>query len=266
MTSAEFFAGPTRIGQIAVPVIDLDRAATFYEHVLGLRLLFRAPPGLVFFDCGGVRLMLSRPEHGEAETGAHLIYYQVADLTAACASIRAKGVALVHEPALIARMPDHELWIASLRDSEGNLLGFMSEVRLAEPERHPQLVAAADLKPGASGRFSGAVRVGTVAEIPGSPLSVYEVLFAAGARTVWHRHAGDQILIGLDGDIYVQLEGHERRRLSAGGAVRIPAGVRHWHGAGPAAAASHLALNHGEATEWEEAVSETDYRLPERTP
>jgi methylmalonyl-CoA/ethylmalonyl-CoA epimerase len=44
---------PTRIGQIAVPVGDLDRAVAFYEGTLGLRLLFRAPPGVAFFDCGG---------------------------------------------------------------------------------------------------------------------------------------------------------------------------------------------------------------------
>ena len=56
------FTGPHRIGQIAVPVADLDRAVAFYAEVLGLRFLFRAPPGLAFFDCGGVRLMLTREE------------------------------------------------------------------------------------------------------------------------------------------------------------------------------------------------------------
>jgi methylmalonyl-CoA/ethylmalonyl-CoA epimerase len=57
---------PTRIGQIAIPVGDLDRAVQFYGDVLGLRLLFRVPPALAFFDCGGVRLMLSPPEGPDA--------------------------------------------------------------------------------------------------------------------------------------------------------------------------------------------------------
>ena len=68
---------PTRIGQIAVPVGDLDRAVAFYEGTLGLRLLFRAPPGLAFFDCGGVRLMLSRPEGPDDAARAGIIYYLV---------------------------------------------------------------------------------------------------------------------------------------------------------------------------------------------
>lgn len=260
MTSPESFVGSARIGQIAVPVADLDRAAAFYEHALGLRLLFRAPPGLAFFECGSVRLMLTRPEGEEAGTRSGIIYYQVPDLTAAYDSLRGKGVEFVHAPHLIARMPDHDLWMAFVHDSEGNLLGLMSEVRTAEPERQPQLVAVSELAPGAPERFTGAVRVGTVAEIPGSPLSVYEVLFSAGARTVWHRHAGAQILVGLDGQCFFQIEGEGRRRLGAGQAVRIPGGVRHWHGAGHDGAASHLAVNQVGATQWGGEVSETDYR------
>ncbi len=260
MTSADSFAGPGRIGQIAVPVADLDRAAAFYEHTLGLRLLFRAPPGLVFFDCGGVRLMLTRPEGEEAGTRSAMIYYQVPHLTAAYDTLRGRGVEFVHAPQLIARMPDHDLWMAISQDSEGNLLGLMSEVRTAEPERLPRLVAAADLVPGVPERFTGAVRVGTVVEMPGSPLSVYEVLFGAGARTVWHRHAGDQILVGLDGECFFQIEGEGRRLLPPGRSVRFPQGVRHWHGAGPEGAASHLALNQAGATEWGGEVSEADYR------
>lgn len=133
---------------------------------------------------------------------------------------------------------------------------------MTETQRQPRLVAASDLVPGVPERFTGAVRVGIVAEAPGSPLSVYEVLFGAGARTVWHRHAGDQILVGLDGECFFQFEGEGRRRLAAGQTVRIPGGVRHWHGAGPVGAASHLALNHVGATEWGGMVSEMDYRSP----
>jgi methylmalonyl-CoA/ethylmalonyl-CoA epimerase len=125
-----------RIGQIAVPVQDLDRAVTFYADVLGLRLLFRAPPGLAFFDCGGVRLMLSRPEGQDAASRASVVYYVVADLSSTHAALLARGADVVQPPHLIARLPDHDLWMAFLRDSEGNLLGLMSEVRSAAPTGH----------------------------------------------------------------------------------------------------------------------------------
>src|SRR6476646_10319355 len=77
---------PTRIGQIAIAVSDLDRAVAWYENVLGLSLLFRAPPGLAFFDCGGVRLMLSRPEGDGAPVSTGVLYYVVADIASAHAT------------------------------------------------------------------------------------------------------------------------------------------------------------------------------------
>jgi methylmalonyl-CoA/ethylmalonyl-CoA epimerase len=122
-----------RIGQIAIPVADLERAVAFYSDVLGLRLLFRAPPGLAFFDCGGVRLMLSRPEGPETPARAGLLYYLVPDIGAAHATLVERGVIFVQAPSLVARLPDHELWLALYRDSENNLLALMSEVRPSSP-------------------------------------------------------------------------------------------------------------------------------------
>jgi methylmalonyl-CoA/ethylmalonyl-CoA epimerase len=121
--------GIARIGQIAIPVADVERAVTFYGDVLGLRLLFRAPPGLAFFDCGGVRLMLSRPEGVESPARAGLLYYFVPDIGAAHATLVERGVHFVESPRRVARLPDHDLWLAVFRDSEGNLLALMSEVR-----------------------------------------------------------------------------------------------------------------------------------------
>jgi len=125
--------GLRRIGQIAVPVQDLGRAVAFYRDVLGLRLLFQAPPGLAFFECGGVRLMLSLPEGPDQAHYASVIYYVVDDLAATWDAVTARGAmpsaAGQAEPHLIARMPDHDLWMAFIQDSEGNLLGLMSEVR-----------------------------------------------------------------------------------------------------------------------------------------
>jgi catechol 2,3-dioxygenase-like lactoylglutathione lyase family enzyme len=124
-------SGPriARIGQIAIPVADLERAVAFYSDVLGLHLLFRAPPGLAFFDCGGVRLMLSRPEGVDAPARAGILYYFVPDIEAAHAALLERGVIFVQTPHLVARLPDHELWLALCRDSEDNLLALMTEVR-----------------------------------------------------------------------------------------------------------------------------------------
>lgn len=122
-----------RIGQIAIPVADLERAVAFYSDVLGLRLLFRAPPALAFFDCGGVRLMLSRPEGEDTPAVAGLLYYLVPDIKAAHAVLVERGVTFVQVPRPIARLGDHELWLALCRDSEDNLLALMSEVRPLPP-------------------------------------------------------------------------------------------------------------------------------------
>ena len=118
------------IGQLALSVPDVPAAVRFYRDQLGLRFLFDAPPALAFFDCGGVRLMLSAPEAGSTHapsTGA--IYFTVPDIEAAHAALVARGVAFEEGPKLIARMPDHELWMAFMRDPGGNLLALMAEVR-----------------------------------------------------------------------------------------------------------------------------------------
>jgi len=117
------------IGQIAVKVKDLDRAVAFYRDTLGMRFLFQAPPSLAFFECGGIRLMLSPGEDEGQDGGTSVIYYRVDDLQGTYDQLAAGGVDLVDKPHLIARMDEHDLWMAFFRDSEGNLLGLMAEVR-----------------------------------------------------------------------------------------------------------------------------------------
>lgn len=116
-----------RIGQIAIVCTDVPRARDFYRDVLGLRHLFDAGPTLSFFDCGGTRLMLSRAE-GEA-SGTSVIYFFVPDIDAAKTEMVGKGATFIDEPHMIAKMPDHELWLAEFRDSEGNVLALMEERR-----------------------------------------------------------------------------------------------------------------------------------------
>ena len=116
------------IGQIAINVHDLARAVAFYRDKLGLRLLYEYP-GLAFFDCGGVRLLLAAPEKPELDHPASIIYYRVGDIHEAARTLAKNGVKLEHEPHIIAKMPDHDLWMCFARDTEGNLLGFMNEVK-----------------------------------------------------------------------------------------------------------------------------------------
>jgi methylmalonyl-CoA/ethylmalonyl-CoA epimerase len=121
--------GITRIGQIQIRAGDVERAANFYENVLGLKLLFKASPGLAFFDCGGVRLMLERPARAGFDHASSILYFAVPDIQASHARLREKGVRFEDDPHMIARMPDHDLWMTFFRDCEDNLLALMSEVK-----------------------------------------------------------------------------------------------------------------------------------------
>jgi methylmalonyl-CoA/ethylmalonyl-CoA epimerase len=121
--------GLSQIGQIAMRAKDFRRAVTFYRDVLGLRFLFEAPPKLAFFDCGGVRLLLESPEDKEFDHPGSVLYYKVDDIHAAHDALVARGVQFIQKPHLIAKMPDHDLWMAFFHDSEDNTLALMSEVR-----------------------------------------------------------------------------------------------------------------------------------------
>jgi methylmalonyl-CoA/ethylmalonyl-CoA epimerase len=128
MNASAAGVGISRVGQIAINAHDVDRAAAFYQNALGLKLLFKAPPGLAFFDCGGVRLMLTRPEKPEFDHPGSILYFAVPDIQAAYSRMQESGVQFEDAPHIVARMPDHDLWMVFFRDSEGNLMGLMSEV------------------------------------------------------------------------------------------------------------------------------------------
>jgi methylmalonyl-CoA/ethylmalonyl-CoA epimerase len=122
---AAAFSGLSSIGQIAITVADVDRAAAYYRDTLGMNLLFQFP-GLGFFDCDGVRLMLATPEK-PGESYSSIVYFKVPDIHRAHAALAARGVAFEREPHLTARMPDHDLWMAFFRDPDRNLLALMCE-------------------------------------------------------------------------------------------------------------------------------------------
>ena len=117
------------IGQIAMPVRDLARGVEFYRDRLGLRFLFQAPPGLAFFMCGNVRLMVEVPAEKEFQRPGSILYFNVGDIDEAYRELRQRGVEFRDEPHRIAKMPDHELWMAFFNDGEGNSHALMQERR-----------------------------------------------------------------------------------------------------------------------------------------
>jgi methylmalonyl-CoA/ethylmalonyl-CoA epimerase len=117
----------SRIGQISIVVKDVEGATAFYRDALGMRFLFEYP-GLAFFDCDGVRIMLSKAEKPEFDHPSSVLYFRVADIQAAYEALRARHVEFEDEPHIIARMPDHDLWMTFFRDHDDNILALMAEV------------------------------------------------------------------------------------------------------------------------------------------
>jgi len=118
-----------KIGQIAITVRDLARAKDFYQSTLGMKFLFDAG-AMCFFQCGEIRFALGASEQHTPTTGT-ILYFKVADIHRTHALLKGQDVAFVQPPHLVARMPDHELWLAFLLDPDGNTLALMSEIPVA---------------------------------------------------------------------------------------------------------------------------------------
>lgn len=118
------------IGQIGINCSDVARATIFYRDVLGLPLLFEAG-GMAFFDCGGVRLMLTRPSSSEFDHPASPIYFRVVDIEARMLAMEQAGATIKRTAQATHRDERHELWIGWFEDGEGNLLALMEEKQVA---------------------------------------------------------------------------------------------------------------------------------------
>jgi predicted enzyme related to lactoylglutathione lyase len=127
MTETNNF-GLSTIGQIAVNAHDLGRAVDFYRDQLGMKHLFTVPPQMAFFDCAGVRVMLSLPEKPEFDHPSSILYFKVDNIQQATQTLTDRGVQFEEQPVFVANMGSYDLWLASFRDSENNLLALMSEV------------------------------------------------------------------------------------------------------------------------------------------
>ena len=129
MTSNDSKLGLSSIGQIAVSVSDIDRATEFYRDTLGMRFLFSAPPGMSFFDCDGVRLMLTLPEPDRDDSkSSSVIYYTVDDVRQATETLKARGVRFIGDPHVIHSTDTYDLWMSFFTDPDGNTLALMAEV------------------------------------------------------------------------------------------------------------------------------------------
>jgi methylmalonyl-CoA/ethylmalonyl-CoA epimerase len=114
------------IGQIALPVRDADRSEAFYENTIGLRKLYRFGD-LVFFDCAGVRLLLDKVKDLANFKTQGTIYFRCADISLAVKELESRGVTIDLRPHLIAKMEDHDLWMAFFKDPDGHTLAVMQE-------------------------------------------------------------------------------------------------------------------------------------------
>jgi len=98
----------------------------FCEKVMGLRKLYRFG-NLSFFDCAGVRLLLEKVEGPGPVQPQGCIYFRCADITLAVNELTARGLSFTSKPHLIARMDDHDLWMAFFTDPDGHTLALMQE-------------------------------------------------------------------------------------------------------------------------------------------
>lgn len=118
-----------KVGQIGVPVKDLDRSINFYKEKLELPLLFNTNT-MAFFECNGLRLLLSLPEKEEFAHSSSVVYFQVENIKASFADLTDKGVPFIDEPHVVAKMGQTETWMTFFKDSEENIHALMSEVHI----------------------------------------------------------------------------------------------------------------------------------------
>ena len=119
---------PGPLKQIAVAVADVARSRDFYRDKVGLKLLFEAPPGLAFFDLGGVWLMLSQATEQEPAAPGSVLYFGVDDIGKTYQEMKANDVAFIDHPHRVADMGSYTLWLTFFKDPDGTTLALRSEV------------------------------------------------------------------------------------------------------------------------------------------
>ena len=119
-------------------------------------------------------------------------------------------------------------------------------------------------RPGPADWFTGAVRIDPLFQAPEpARVSAGHVTFEPGARTAWHTHPLGQTLIVTSGLGWVQREGGPIEEVRPGDVVWFPPGEKHWHGASPTTAMTHIAIqeaHEGKNVAWLDKVSDAQYR------
>jgi methylmalonyl-CoA/ethylmalonyl-CoA epimerase len=127
MTAPADLASAT-VGQLLIPVTNLEQATAYYRDTLGIPFLFSAPPQMSFFQTGNVRLLVGVREDGATDLRSSMIYFRVEDIHSVHAGLASRGVTFGHLPHLVHRAATYELWLADFTDPDGNPLALMSEI------------------------------------------------------------------------------------------------------------------------------------------
>jgi predicted enzyme related to lactoylglutathione lyase len=120
----------TGINQIAIACYDVPRATAFYRDLLGIPFLFESN-GIAFLQSGDTRLMLTKPDGEGTGHFNSILYFRTDDIVNSTAYLELNGTTILAPPAMIARLPDREVWVASFKDSEGNVMAFQQEKAIA---------------------------------------------------------------------------------------------------------------------------------------
>ncbi|TQR43999.1 VOC family protein [Paenibacillus popilliae] len=118
------------ISQISIPVRSMEEAVQFYRDTIGLTLLFQIP-NIAFFECSGIRLMLSVAEDAKFDHPSSVFYFHVDNITTAYETLCTRGVSFISEPHMVAEVGHTQTWMALFHDPDQNVRALMSEVAVA---------------------------------------------------------------------------------------------------------------------------------------
>jgi catechol 2,3-dioxygenase-like lactoylglutathione lyase family enzyme len=115
-----------KLVQVALTSRDLDRSRSFYRDTLGLTLLFEVG-GMLFFDLGGIRLLIGT-ENSLGQPGGSVLYFDAPDIDTLAPALEQKGVTFIGPVQILQRTESHELKLRIFRDPDGNPLALMGMV------------------------------------------------------------------------------------------------------------------------------------------